>query len=410
MTTTQISEVLYFVQSIEKLLDTKGAVGESYSDKVKSFNKLKEPVRPTPIKKPAIASLGHKFYRDRDDGEYYYKEQYEYESNIDNELNAYVAYKDAQENLNYEFNHFNTLKRKYYRDRKQLIGGHYNNLIRIAHERNQLLHIHNYEIPEFRKFKRACRDAISYLEGTKWLSKPVVNLKAKPEVLIDKHSLPLHLKLKDKCSLAIIEEHISLIIMLLIANLGAVFWMKVYGHSIEIVLSHSYSFFIVWNVFLASSYFGLFQKLFRAITLLLKSLTRLILWLLTPLFIAISLIRQVLVFVANVILYILAHIVEILVVVIIIFFASHYFSNKKTKESSQVHKYEAAKTADKSTCSYYKITSKGLNIRSDHQSKAPSVATLHQGDSVCVTKKFGNWLYVDKKGWIYGKYTKKSSR
>ncbi|MDF1878142.1 SH3 domain-containing protein [Sulfurimonas sp. SAG-AH-194-C20] len=410
MTTAQISEVLYFVQSIEKLLDTKGAVGESYSDKVKSFNKLREPVRPTPIQKPAIASLGHKFYRDRDDGDYYYKEQYEYESNIDNELNAYIAYKDAQENLNDEFDNFNTQKDKYYRDRAQLIGGHYNNLIRIAHERNQLLHIHNYKIPEFRKFKRACRDVISYLEGTKWLSKPVVNLKAKQEILIDQHRLPLHLKLKDKCLLVIIEEYISLIIMLLIANLGAVFWMKLDGHTTEIVLSHSYSFVILLNIFLTLSYFGLFQKLFRAIILLLKSLTRLILWLLTPLFIVIFLISQVLMFVVNVILYILAHIVEILVVVIIIYFASQYFSNIKTKESSQVHKYEAVKTADKSTCNYYKITSNGLNIRSDHQSKAHSVATLHKGDSVCVTKKFGNWLYVDKKGWIYEKYTKKSSR
>lgn len=410
MTKVQISEVLYFVHSIEKLLDTKGAIGESYSDKVKSFNKLKEPIRPTPLKKPAIASLGHKFYRDRDDGEYYYKDQYEYEPNIDDELDAYIDYKYAQEGLNDEFDNYKAQQNKYYKDREQLIGGHYNNLIRIAHERNQLLHIHNYEIPEFKKFKRACRDAIAYLEGTKWLSKPLVKLKAKPETSIDKHNLPLHLKLKDKCILVIIQDYINLIIILMLANIGTLFWLEMGTHSTEKALSHSYGLFTSLNLFIILTYFGLFQKLYQVIKLLFKGLITIILWLLTPLFILISLVGLIIGFVLNVILYILSHIVEIIVIGAIIFFVSHYFSDKKTKKSSQAHKYEEVKNTGKSACSYYKITSKGLNIHSDHKSKAPTISILHQNDKVCVTKQFGNWLYVDNKGWIYGKYTKKSSR
>lgn len=106
---SQLSELriaLYLTRQIESLLDALGAEGKSLSDKVKSF----------------------------DDSDGTYDED------------------DREERFRY---------REY---KRSLIGGYYNDLRWIAHERNMLMHKNDYFINDFKKFKLSCHEIILYLK------------------------------------------------------------------------------------------------------------------------------------------------------------------------------------------------------------------------------------------------------
>jgi hypothetical protein len=98
---------LYLTKEIENELKKAGAQGNSLSDKVKSFQTQSE------------------------------EEFEEYEDN------------------GYSFRQY----------KKALLGGHYNQLRWVAHERNQLMHQSSYYIFEFAKFKRSASSALSYIKN-----------------------------------------------------------------------------------------------------------------------------------------------------------------------------------------------------------------------------------------------------
>jgi len=98
---------LYLTKEIENELKNAGVSGNSMSDKIKSFQTLSE-----------------EDFEDEDDNGYSFR-QY----------------------------------------KKALIGGHYNQLRWVAHERNQLMHQSSYYIFEFAKFKRSASSALGYIKN-----------------------------------------------------------------------------------------------------------------------------------------------------------------------------------------------------------------------------------------------------
>jgi hypothetical protein len=140
----QIAEVLYLINRIEELMVKDGAKGESFSDKVKSFDDFEELY-------PDIdrSAIGYKFYYK--DGTFHIKDQYDYESGIHGELREYIEFK--------------TYRKRRYAYREKLLRGQYHTLRIIGHERNQLMHIYNYKISNYKKFIKACNEIITYFES-----------------------------------------------------------------------------------------------------------------------------------------------------------------------------------------------------------------------------------------------------
>ena len=140
MTDKQMAELLVLFNEIEDLMDKRGAKGMSFSDKVKSFNK--KTIKP---KKPG--NIGHKFYFK--DNQYNIKQQYENEKTIQEELKIYSKFK------------------AYNKAQYSVLDGNYKTLIKIGHERNQLMHIYNYELEDYDKFVSVCRSMVEYLKSPK---------------------------------------------------------------------------------------------------------------------------------------------------------------------------------------------------------------------------------------------------
>jgi len=342
MQTRDFANILYLVNKIELLLGLKGAIGESLSDKVKSFDNYVKVENP---------DTGYKFYFD--EGDYHIKYDYEDDTNINHELKKYIKYKNQiQEYKIYKSN---------------LLGGYYNNLIRIAHERNQLLHIHAYDIKKLKFFKSACLKAISYLEGTSQsISKPEA-LPIQDDIEIELYQTQTHLLYKDRCAFAIAEPIIRLFIGLIFS--GIVYY---YGLTHFNLLDNLSTFRLIT----APIVIFLYTVLIYIIYIFLKSV---IIFIFRALFEIKSLL-----FIA----------LTIYIVYIIVFSNSHSFE-KKTSENQK--------------CTYYSITTKGLNIRQAPKGSSKVIGTLSKNDNVCITSTFGNWLSIEDNGWIYNKYAKKGN-
>ena len=148
MTDSQMAELLYLFHQIEELMvknDAKKTNADgsltSFSDKVKSFDNFeKEPADP--------GDIGYKFYYDA--GSYHIKDDYDYGHNIYTELEEYEAYK--------------SYKKRHWEYRNKILGGNYHTLKQIGHERNQLLHIYDYQIKNYSKFVKDCKLMMKYLE------------------------------------------------------------------------------------------------------------------------------------------------------------------------------------------------------------------------------------------------------
>jgi len=121
---TELMSSLYLTHSLEVELDRDGARGNSLSDKVKSYE----------------AKAKKQF--DRRD--------------------LYDEYLDEE-----DFEDYESYKSYAYRAHKrELLGGRYNSLRWVAHERNQLMHQSAYLVSEFTKFKYTLKSAIEYLKGS----------------------------------------------------------------------------------------------------------------------------------------------------------------------------------------------------------------------------------------------------
>ncbi len=162
-----LAEALYLFGTIEELLRKKGATGESFSDLIKSYDTYQED---SDLKacQDFVNEVGYAFYYSMADGNYFIKENAPIELS-DSDLERYRYCKEKI--------------KAYYQYRDTLMDGFYKNLRAIGHERNQLLHIYDYKIENFGRFKKACFQVIRYLETGKRLPwDSIVDIKEKESV------------------------------------------------------------------------------------------------------------------------------------------------------------------------------------------------------------------------------------
>lgn len=138
----QIREVIFLTRTLEILMEKDGATGFSFSDKVKSYDNEED--------REDLSYIAHKFYRDRDDGQYYRKDTYDddYSDDVD-------EYEELQK------------YRRFKQHKDYLIGGHYRDLISIGHERNQMMHIDGYVMSGFYSFTLKAEKSIKYFQNEK---------------------------------------------------------------------------------------------------------------------------------------------------------------------------------------------------------------------------------------------------
>jgi len=115
---------LDLTKQLENELIKDGATGNSFSDKIKSYQK-------------------------------YDKEEFIklYKRNFNDEFSK----SNTKEELSYKFREY----------KRSLLDGRYNDLRWVAHERNQIMHCPNYTIGDFSKFQSVSKDAIEYFQKIK---------------------------------------------------------------------------------------------------------------------------------------------------------------------------------------------------------------------------------------------------
>ena len=328
----QLAEAIFLFSRIENLLRQHGGRGESFSDLVKSFNKRLHQEERLKAKKQHADTVGYKFYYNG--GEYYIKDQYEYEYGIEDELEKYERSKQEW--------------REYIEYKRQLIGGFYNNLRTIGHERNQLLHRADYNIKNFARFKKACFQVIDYLEKGKTPWFPV--------------SLHGNETLRKRVTHIALDEPVFWFKYLL--TLPVVYWIfKYYG----ICASCSEAAFYGAVAGVSLFFFHLFYILLGLLAFTFKSEDNM----------------KGMIFLG-----------------VIGFFAyGHFFGGDKV----EAKRGEYAAVA-KQQCEYYYVKAKSLNIRQNTSVRSSKVGALKHNQKVCVTREKEGWVYVDGKGWVAKKY------
>jgi len=332
----QLAEAIFLFSRIENLLRQHGGKGESFSDLVKSFNKRLHHEEKLKAHKQYADSIGYKFYYDN--GEYYIKDQYDYEYGIDDELEKYERSKQEW--------------KEYIEYKRQLIGGFYNNLRTIGHERNQLMHQSGYQIKNFARFKKSCYQVIDYLEKGKTPWFPV--------------SLHGNETFQKRVTHIALDEPIFWFKYLL--TLPVVYWIfKYYG----ICTSCSEAAFYGTVAAIAFFFFHLLYMLLGMFTFSFKSEDNM----------------KAMIFLG-----------------LVGFFTYGHFlgENNKVKEKIRQH------SEDKQQCQYYYVKVKSLNIRQNSSVHAYKVGVLKQNRQVCVTREEGQWAYIAGKGWVAKKYLSKT--
>lgn len=361
MQTQELSELLYLFSKIENLLDKQGATGTSLSDKVKSFDTFEKIELPEHMK-----DIGYKFYFK--DNRYNIKDTYEYDDNIDEERELYQRFKFQ--------------KTAYYNYRERLLGGHFNNLIRIAHERNQLLHICQYDIDDYKAFIKACLSVINYLEqdGTKafYSSIKLHPKEERPPVVFNPVG---QLHLKDRNIFALIETLVGTILLLpytLVKEhlLMLLIFLGLFFAGIHYDVQHYYTQKIPLNPYLI---------LFIAAgitTIFLRYLGDMIAYVFDTFFAILGVLIRLIIPALKVGLF-----------AYLIYIGYNLWIKKSDKTTSQ-----------KAQCTFYYVKTAGLNVRKNASSKAQVVGEVYPGKALCVTQKRGSWLFVNKKGWVYAKH------
>jgi hypothetical protein len=351
MNKKSLAEALYLFNRLENLMRQNGAKGESFSDLVKSYDKYQDDKKLKPCQ-DFTKKVGHKYYWNRSDGKYYLKDSYR-----DDDDDIWLDDEDPfveEVNLHTEEKRYRDCKEKiraYYEHRDNLMDGFYNNLRIIGHERNQLLHIHNYEIENFSRFKKACIQAIDYLQsGRKPRWGKIISLKEPPETI---QSASRHIG--DEISN-------SFWFMLRFAGFTILFYflMQRFGWCQECSEVNRY---------IMSAGFGVFGA-----------------WMLFPLLIGV---------VAGIVLYLLENIFYLLVGAAFIWFIFSGNSHKKKEENTP---------AVKVTCQYRYVTASSLNIRKNPLKFARKSGQLKRNDKVCITKRRSGWAYIDGRGWVLDMY------
>lgn len=161
----QLVEALCIFNRIESLMRKNGAKGESFSDLVKSYN-IGEKDPKLKACREFTKKVGHMFYFNRDTQEYYLKDNYDYEEDTIRRLYQ-KNFNEKSFNVESDYSECKDVIRGFYSQKDRALDGFYSNLKIIGHERNQLLHIYNYKIVNFKKFKKACNEIINYFEKNK---------------------------------------------------------------------------------------------------------------------------------------------------------------------------------------------------------------------------------------------------
>ena len=189
--------------------------------------------------------------------------------------------------------------------------------------------------------------------------------------------------------MAVLQQYALFSISFVLLTLGLFYLLKKTQPEGEWIVPLFMSLFISINLFMLPFYIKIFKKIARLFM-------RLLLFILSPFLIVFLMIYHALAF-------LLAHLKELFVLGVIIFFPILYFAPDKHHHPS----LQTQTSHSQQQCDYYRVTAKGLNIHSKHQSSSKNVGTLLKDDKVCVIDTYGNWLHVQNRGWIYGKYTKK---
>ena len=161
----QLMEALCIFNRMETLMRENGAKGESFSDLVKSYNNAEKDSRLKPSRE-FTKKVGHMFYFDRDAQNYRLKDDYEHKEHSISKLYRSHFNKEPSD-IEYDYGKCKNVIQDFYYQSDKALGGFYANLKIIGHERNQLLHIYNYKIVNFKNFKKACYEIINYLEKKK---------------------------------------------------------------------------------------------------------------------------------------------------------------------------------------------------------------------------------------------------
>jgi len=334
----QLVEALCIFNRIETLMQENGAEGEKFSDLVKSYNSGEKDSRLKPSRE-FTKEVGHMFYFDHDEQKYYLKDDYYNEEESIERLYQKHFNKESF-HIESDYSKCKDIIKDFYSQSDRALDGFYANLKIIGHERNKLLHIYDYKIVNFKKFKKACYEIINYFEKKK---KPFFG-----KTVLDKN-----------------EEEVK-----------DYFWLK----------------FIIFIPFVSEliSYFDVCSECSNLILYPLIFFTTLI---------AAKFLLQVVSKILRLIEFIFENIQFIIIIVFIGFLINSYFMKKTGAEEKPSYSY-----SEKVECDYLYVKTAALNIREAHSSNSKKIDSLHKNDQVCVTKKKAGWSYVKDRGWVASKY------
>jgi hypothetical protein len=373
MTDNNFAELLVLFYEIEVLMVKNGAklnkpdgTPTSFSDKVKGFDDYQSGP-------PNPGDIGFKFYLDKDTGRYEIKDYLEDEDGILDELVKYRAFKRYKEN------------NKTYQT--TLMHGNYNTLIKIGHERNQLLHIYDYAIDDHKRFVKVCNSMIRYLK----------NPDDKPFLGYETLNLPTSTRPSSRRNMSMIRSISSSskrkisndILSIVFRVLGIILLV---GIGKILILAYAIDSYLLWGA-LGYGVYAIFTENFLPI-------------------LGAGILGWVLIFTGH---------------------SSHknpMDTKKKTKTQTvrsveykqetkiirnQVKKHEVSIKKEKphnsievtKTCHYYYIGVNKLYIRGESSSLGLKIGSVRKNSKVCITKTKNGWSYIDGKGWVFSKYLSK---
>ena len=365
-----LAEALYLFHRLEKLMREHGGEGTSFSDLIKSFN----PSESEEVKQEL--SSCREFVESVDKSHYYYDRQsdtYKLKDHIEKAAIENNLYDEKSEEAK-RYNRCKKMIRAFYEDQEDLMDGMYPTLKVIGHERNQLLHIYNYNIENFKRFKKACLQMIAYFErGTLPPENKRVYLKEprkRQQTFTSEYSSS-----KEGFNLF----WILMALLYSISVIGIYFYFKhttfvesiLYAIPVMILILAAIGFVIenLAGVIVIGALAGGFElyQLYHSPPSHVKEKTN-----------TFPVSRD------------------------------HYVHPRTPNIRSMPHrsapKHVKEKTNTFPECRDYYVHTRTLNIRSMPHRSAPKSGILHRNEKVCVIGKEGAWYHLRNQGWVWGAY------